>query len=84
MSHVKRIDIQNLYVLDNLPFNKSHEKEVKKIRKHIKKIKLFVIQEYKYGGGSNCIEIFFMKRRIQRLNTMLEKYNICISVSLRS
>lgn len=82
MSHVKRIDIRNLFVLDSIRFNQSSENEIKKIKKHIKRIKIFVIQEYKYGGGSNCIELFFMKKRIFRLNKLLEKYNICICVSL--
>lgn len=82
MSHVKRIDIQNLYVLDNMHFNKSSDDELKEIKKHTSKIKTFVINQYKYGRGCSCIELFFMKKRIERLNTMLERYNICVGVSL--
>ena len=82
MSQVKRVDIENLFVLDNLSYNKSSDNEVQKIKKHMKKINTFIVSEYKYGGGSNCIEIFFIKKRIQRLNKLLEKYNVCICVCL--
>lgn len=82
MSYVKRICIENLCILDNVRFTKSTEIEVKKIKNHLKKIKTFIVQEYKYGGGNNCIELFFMKKRIQQLNKLLETYNICICVYL--
>lgn len=79
---VKRIDMSNLIDLDNIVFNKSSDKERLKIKKYVKNLNNFLISEYKYGGGSTFIELFFVEKRLLKLNKLLEKYNTCISICL--
>lgn len=80
--HVKRLDISNLFILEDFSFSKSSSIERTKIKKHVKKINQFIIEEYKHGGGANCIELWFLKKRLKRLNQLLENYNILICISL--